>query len=182
MSQPDVQAWWDMIMGDASVDLGALTSMSPASGMVVGTNPPYAIADFLAIYPKFGTITTAGDGTTTYTGVVPQVVLQMYVSLASASLMQARWLDMWPMVMTLFIAHYCTLYLRSEGNPGTTAGQIAASGLEKGIKVAQSAGDVSESRQLVQGIEDFGSFNQTTYGVQFATLAKTIGSMPVLVR
>ncbi len=145
---------------------------SPVIGLVVGTNPPYAITDFITIYPKFGSY--AGSPPT-FSGVVPAAVLQMYITLASACLAQARWLDMWPMAMALFVAHYATLYLRSEGNPGTTAGQIAASGLEKGIQTSRGTGPISAGSQLVQ-LPDWGAWAETTYGVQLATLANTMGS------
>lgn len=128
------------------------------------------------------TVAGAAVQLTVYTApVMPLLAMQAYINLALASLMCARWLDMWPMAMALYIAHYCTLYLRSEGNAGTTAGSIAASGLARGIQVSQTAGPVSGSVELVQGFEDWGTYNETEYGKQFATFAKAIGSGPMLV-
>lgn len=108
--------------------------------------------------------------------ILPQIVLQMYVNLASASVSKARWCEMWPMAMSLFVAHYATLYLSSEGNPGTTAGQIAASGLEQGIVISQSAHDVSASaKPLIDDMKGWGTFTVTTYGAQLVSLARVVG-------
>jgi hypothetical protein len=111
--------------------------------------------------------------------IVPQAVLQMYVTLASASLQSARWCEMWPMAIALFIAHYTTLYLMSEGNTGSTAGSIARSGLAAGIIVSNTASNVSMTIEP-PNLEEFGMWNLTLYGQQFASLAKTIGSGPML--
>jgi hypothetical protein len=109
------------------------------------------------------------------------VVMQLYVALASASLVQARWLSMWPMAMALYVAHFCTLYANSGGDQNSTLGQIASQGLATGILVSESAGDVSDSFQPVQGLESWGAWNLTTFGQQLATFAKGIGSGPMLV-
>jgi hypothetical protein len=146
----------------SGVDLEALTAgYGPASGIVCGSNPPYAISDFIGIYPKFQ-------------GRVPNVALQMYITLASASLMLARWQELWSMAMGLYVAHLATMYMRSEADltPESPAKKIAVSGLERGIKISQSAADLSESSQLLEGMEQWGALAETTYGVQLITMAK----------
>jgi hypothetical protein len=238
--------WW----GGGSECYGFAANATLAANLAFGTNPPYQISDFLAIYPKFGTdvqalgtvlpgtaagsgyvvndvlavvqpdasggtvkvlaingsggitslsILTGGTGysiasglamtggtgtgaTVNVTGIsaftspIPQPVLQLYINLASASLIQARWLDYWPMGMALFVAHYATLYLRSEGSVGTTAQQIASSGLAVGLKVSQAAGDVSQNQEyLTAGWESWGSWNLTTYGQQLITIGNIVG-------
>jgi hypothetical protein len=143
-----------------------------AVGFVFGTNPPYYLDDFLAVYPKFfgppslvsGATLTAGSKTvalvsttglglgqfvvipgvpkgTVITGIglgqitisnpapaaasniafnayetppIPLAIIQLYLNLAAASLMQARWGQTWLVGMALFIAHYCTLYAKSD--------------------------------------------------------------------
>jgi Protein of unknown function (DUF4054) len=109
---------------------------------------------------------------------IPPLVLQLYINLASASLQSVRWLELWPLAMPLFVAHYCTLYLRSEGNVGTTAGQIASSGLTRGIMVSKAAGNVSASIQVPSGLEDWGAWTETEYGIQLATMARIVGMGP----
>jgi hypothetical protein len=112
---------------------------------------------------------------------VPLAVVNAYINLASASLAQARWLDAWQIAMGWFVAHFATLYLRCQGDACSTPGQVAAAGLNVGITVSKSAGPVSQGLQLVGGLDGWASWNQTQYGVQFATMAKVVGSGPVYV-
>jgi Protein of unknown function (DUF4054) len=106
---------------------------------------------------------------------LPLAVLQLYIALASSSLSSERWGPAWPLAMALYVAHFATLYLRSEGNPGSTPGRIAASGLARGIIVSSSAGGVSKTIEVPKGLEDWGMWTSTEYGVQLATLAQTVG-------
>jgi hypothetical protein len=138
-------------------------AIDEAANMVYGTNPAYASTDFLGMYPKF-------------TDLVPDAVLSAYITFANACMVQARYQDMWPMVMGWFIAHFLTLYLQSDGNPSSTATQAAQQGLARGIQVSTSVGDVSVSYQAVEGLDDWASWTLTTYGQQFATIAKVMGS------
>lgn len=253
MATPDYNSYCDQFWGwPEETDCSAFFGSS--SNVVIGTNPPYQLDDFLAVYPKFGTapqgvtvVTVANGGTgynvndtltpvqpdsqgavivvtaetagvvtavtvqqqgtgysaangvaTTTSGagtgctlniiavtpanlLIPQAVIQMYINLATASLQQARWLELWPMAMALYVAHFCTLYLVSEGNAGTTAGAVARSGLAAGIIVSQSAGDVSKTIQPPELGVFADSYGQTIYGQQFSTFAKSIGSGPMLI-
>lgn len=112
---------------------------------------------------------------------MPIVAIQLYINLAQSSIMQARWLDSWTLAMALFVAHYCTLYLRSESGPNATASQIATSGLEKGITVSKAVGDVSTSAEIISVFEEWGSFAETTYGTQLITMAQGIAMGPIWV-
>jgi len=47
---------------------------------------------------------------------IPTGVIQMYLNLAVASLVQARWCEMWRVAIGLYIAHFCTLYARSDSS------------------------------------------------------------------
>jgi hypothetical protein len=111
---------------------------------------------------------------------VPIAVLQVYIALASASLVQGKWLEQWTFAMALFVAHFADLYARSEGAPASTATQAAGQGLAFGILIAKSVGDVSASYQLVGGLEDWGAWNLTVYGQQLATMARIVGMGPMM--
>lgn len=162
---------------------GVITGLTAPASPGIGTG--YSIASALPT-----TTNNTGTGATinitaisSLTSLIPQPVLQLYINLASASLSQARWLDYWQMGMALFIAHYATLYLRSEGSVGTTAQQIASSGLAVGLKVSQAAGDVSQSQEyMTTGWESWGSWNLTTYGQQLITDANIVGIGPMYIR
>lgn len=241
MAEPNLNAFYDELCSAYAVDWGALsTTPGIAAGILVGSNPPYAVSDFLAFYPKFGgtpktitatltngsaIVTTAdttglaagqvvanGAGVASGTAIfsvdsatqctlsqaatasgtvqlqvyvapfVPIVVLSQYVVLASASLQQMRWGSQWQIAMGLFVAHYATLYLRSDGNPATSAGQVAASGLNVGITVSKGAGPVAQGLALVGGLDGWASWQMTLYGQQLATMAKTVGMGPIWIR
>lgn len=130
-------------------------------------------------------VTASGTGTTFnfyQTPWVPLVVIQLFINVALASIMQRRWLEMWPLGMALYIAHNLTLWMRTESGPNSTAAQIVASGLQIGMLTSKSVGDVSAGITLVGGfLEDWGAYQQTEYGIQFATYAAAIGSGPIWV-
>jgi hypothetical protein len=109
----------------------------------------------------------------------PIAVVTAYIALATACLVQNRWQEQWPIAMAWFVAHYLTLYARAAGNPNSTLGQLAASGLAFGIQVSKAVGDVSTSYQAVQGIENFAAWNLTVWGQLLATQAKVVGAGPL---
>ena len=145
----------------------------PTGTLIVSINPAAKTATLSNPTTAAG---TAVQLTVYAAPVMPLLAMQAYINLATASLMQVRWLDMWPMAMALYVAHFCTLYMRSESGPNQNASQIATSGLEKGITVSKSVGGVSVSAQIPQGLEGWASWAETTYGTQFVTFAKAIGS------
>ena len=145
--------------------------------------------------PSGTTILTLGSGTMTLSQnatasgtvllsiyvkpLLPVSVIGAYVALASASLNQGRWLDSWFVGMNLFVAHFCTLYLRSEGNCNLTAGAAAMAGLKQGITVSASAGGVSQNLERTPGLDSYAAWNETAYGAQLATTAKLVGMGPL---
>jgi hypothetical protein len=111
---------------------------------------------------------------------VPNVVLNAYIALAQGSIFQARWGETWELAMANYIAHYCTLWAATQGNPATTAGQLAARGMALGIQTSQSADGLSEGKQALADLEGWGTYQLTLFGQIFATWAKAIGSVPML--
>lgn len=173
--------------------------------VVTGTTPPGAITSLQAIPSPAGvgtdynpatnlkttTNSVAGVGATvdiltitpfTLPTGVPLMVLQLYLNLALATLPQLRYLDWWVPCVNWFVAHFMTLFLQSQGAVGGTLQQIAASGLAKGLNVSMAAGDVSKSTEyILQGWEDWGSFNLTIFGQQLITIAKQVGAGPMYI-
>ena len=172
MGIPDTspELWQQGEYSDASL----LNIATNAANMRFGTNPAYAIADFVAIYPQFGTVDQQGSFVPAAGVNVSSGALQMFVNLASASISQLRWQDSWSFGMALFIAHYATLYQQSSSS--------VMAGLAKGVQVSKSVGDVSVSYQAItSGLESWGAWNLTSFGQQFLTMAKMIGAGPMLV-
>ena len=246
---PNVTDWLNAnVFGWATEIAGP--GFSIASNVVVGTNPPFTVSQFLSIYPNFGgaplvltgTITqgsavvtglqtTAGilpeqslasaiplgsnqfnpspfpDGTTVQSvdsanqltlsqaasttggqiavynaAFVPLAAMTLFIMLASSQLVYNRWKAQWFQAMCLFVAHECTLYLRTNGYVPINAQQLAAAGLAGGIKVSKSAGGVSVGIQpATQGsdLANWGDLQETEYGVKLARLAKIIGGGPM---
>jgi hypothetical protein len=110
---------------------------------------------------------------------VPLVVLNAFIAAASASTVQARWLDWWQIGLNWYVAHFCTLWCRTEipgsGNGFATPGQAVMAGIQNGITVAKSAGPSSQGLQPIAGLEDWSDWTSTTYGVSYATRAKIVG-------
>ena len=139
--------------------------ISAASNIRSGDNPNYTVADFLALYPQFQ-------------DKVPEAFLEMYTGLANASLSYQRYYDAWEMVMGLFIAHFCTLYLQTDVEPESTAAEILAAGELRGLQASKSVGGVSISydyNTALSGLDEWGGWTTTAYGAQFAALAKLYG-------
>jgi hypothetical protein len=112
---------------------------------------------------------------------MPILVILTYIFLAQASVMSARYNQSWFIMMCYFVAHYCTLWMRSEsGVPNLTASQVAASGLTKGVIVSRQAGDVSaRSQLLLGGYDEFGAWGETQYGELFITIARATAMGPI---
>lgn len=113
---------------------------------------------------------------------VPMAVVQLYINLALASLVQARWEDSWFIAVAWFVAHYLTLYAKSDSADITSGVGVAAQGLALGIQTSKSVGDVSVGYQVLSVLADWAAWNLTIYGQQLATMARVVGSGPVLIR
>ena len=177
MSTPDTAQ--DLWQEGAFLDYSLSALAAAASNLRFGTNPAYAIADFLAVYPQFGSVDDQGA----FTGIgnLSQGALQIFVNLASASLSQDRWQDSWTFAMALFVAHYATLHLKATEGAAGNARQIAQAGLAKGVQVSKSA-DLSTGYQAItSGWESWGQWNLTMYGQQLIGMARLIGKGPMLI-
>jgi hypothetical protein len=113
---------------------------------------------------------------------VPLVVVLSYVNLALASVMYQRFFEAWFMAVCYYIAHFLTMYMRSEsGQQSFTAIQAASSGLTKGIAISRAAGDVSASFKVLEGFDEWGAWRETQYGELFITLARSVACGPIYV-
>jgi hypothetical protein len=113
---------------------------------------------------------------------VPVAVAQLYINLALASLVQARWEDSWYIAVAWFVAHYLTLYAKSDSVDISSGVGVAAQGLALGIQTSKSVGDVSVGYTVLAALEDWAAWNLTLYGQHLSTMARVVGSGPVLIR
>jgi hypothetical protein len=195
-SATDFFQWFSSFGGTPEYPLGTLDG---SSNMVT------AVSDFtnLAVGQAVagmgipsGTLIAALDSTAqtiqlsnpvTYAGIVtltvyvaplvPLAVLNSFIYLATSSILQVRYQEMWSFAMALYIAHYLTMWLNSQGTgPTATTGQLASQGLAMGIAISKHVGDVSLASQPLRMPEQFGSWQLTTYGQQLATIGMAVGS------
>lgn len=145
--------------------------IAEASNICGGKNPEYTKEDFLKIYPQFAKQNEAGED------LIPDVVITAYVKLAHACISYNRYNNMWNTCMSLFIAHFLTLYLQTLSSAEDSVKKIINAGLAKGVQTSKSAGDLSVSYDfsiIANDFEGWGTYKQTAFGQQFLTLAKVV--------
>lgn len=177
-ASPDVTGFTDVnIQGVAKGQLVVNTNAFPKDTLVLSVSGTTVTMSNPAIA---GTIETS---LTIYESpFMPIIVIMSYIELALACIIHARYRKSWFMAINYFIAHYCTLFMRTEsGVPNITAAQVASSGLTKGIIVHRAAGDVSAESKIVEGYEEFGAWGETQYGELLMTIARAIACGPVWV-
>lgn len=155
-------------------DANGFYSYGDGSNLRKGTNPPYAVSDFTTFYPQFG---VNSDGLS----IVPVAVIQTFIDEANARIQQARWHSQWQRGMRLYIAHYCTLWLKTSVSPDNGVGAVLNAGKAEGVITDKSVGDVHVSFDTNLSGRDqpfmpgAGDFHLTEYGRMYATLRKQFG-------
>jgi hypothetical protein len=122
---------------------------------------------FLSDFPGF----TDSDGNS----LVPSAILEMFVEMGISAVSTRRYGKAWRYQIGLFVAHYCTKYLKTYAESSASPQAAAALGSVTGILSSASLGDASvsyDTSAASKAIEAFGDFNTTEFGRQFATLAK----------
>jgi hypothetical protein len=139
-----------------------------ATNIKGGDNPPFTVADFKEIYPQFW---NADD-----TPLVPQAVLDMYVAFADSFVKISRYHEAWRVCMSLVIAHFLTLYLRTmTADPDSGAAGVIKAAETKGLVASKSVDGVSVSYDFSTALADldgWADWKTSEYGIQFITLAK----------
>jgi hypothetical protein len=59
---------------------------------------------------------------------IPTMVIQLYINLANASLVQARWCEQWLIAMAWFVGHYLTLWAQTDASEVLSILQAATHG------------------------------------------------------
>lgn len=142
-----------------------------ASNIVEGVEGAYTIAMFYQDYPQFKKVNTES-------GFVPDSIMSVFIQMVNSTVSPDRWGEAWRLGAGLFVAHYVTMYLRqNKGNTdgSTTASQAADSGALLGIVSSASLGDASvsyDTSSATQATQNWGQWNLTTYGQQYASLAR----------
>ena len=145
--------------------------LGQASGIVDGESGAYTEAMFIEDYPPFQNKNTGQC-------FVPVSMLNTFLSMANDIVSPDRWGESWRLAAGLFVAHYATLYLKTIQNSpegATSIAAAAASGQMFGIVTSASLGDASvsyDTSAATQLTNNWGQWNLTAYGQQYASLAK----------
>lgn len=148
--------------------------IAAASNLMDGDNPPFCLEKFYTIYPQFMDLDE-----------LPNEVVDMYIMFANEVVKEKRYGKVWEMAIFLFLAHFLTLYLMSTTSEQPEANEVIAAGQTKGLISSKSVGDVSVSYDFslaVSTVESWGQFNLTTFGTQFANIAKFISKAGMYIR
>lgn len=143
-----------------------------AANLRDGENPSFTVEDFRTLMPAFSE------------EIISDETLQAYIDMAHASVREARWHGLWREGMRLFIAHFVTLLLMSP-DEGATKDQLVNASKVSGAVSSKSVGSVSvgyDNSQATSDLTGWAAWKLTSYGVQFATLAKLVGKGGMLVR
>lgn len=142
-----------------------------ASGIVDGTAGAYTKDMFLEDYPPFKNKNTGEC-------FIPDSMLTVFLNMCNNIVSEARWGESWRLAAGLFVAHYATLYLRTiKDNPegSTSAEGAVGSGTLYGIISSATLGDASVSYDTSAATNlttNWGQWNLTSFGQQYASLAK----------
>ena len=141
--------------------------IAAGSNLRSGANPPYTLADFRQIYPQFTK------------ELVPDAFLTLYLGLANSCLEEARYHSAWPVAMSLFLAHFATLYLQAQTPEGASAEEVMEAGMMKGLDAGQSADGVSYSVDYgsynLSDLDGWAQWKLTRFGLEFASLGRLYG-------
>lgn len=149
-----------------------------ASNLKPGTNPPFTLDDFYSIYPQFGKDYEGNQA-------VPEFMIESYLDMANSCIKQSRWHKSWRVGMSLYIAHFCTLYIQSISDVESGAGGIIEAGKTKGLDTSVSVGSVSVSTDyslMTSNISGYTGWQLTSYGQQLIQLARLYGKGGMMVR
>ena len=140
-------------------------TFNSSSNIFITDNPEFDIEnDFYSIYPQFN-------------GLIPEAVINMFYTVADASLKEKRFHESWKFMMCLYIAHLSTLYLQTV-NEDPTAKSVIQQAMPKGIATSKSVDGLSISYDFMDASSDlhgYSTFKYTIYGQQLATYCKLYG-------
>lgn len=172
ISGPGIQA------GSTVLNIQGTTLTLSLAATASGVNVPLQVGVNASMTLSNPTTQPGTISISVYTApLIPNLILNSFVNLASRCIQSARWCELWYLGMGLFIEHNCILFLRASAQgPGSTAAQVVAAGLALGIQTSKAAGNVSVGMSVLEGISDWGAYQLTLPGQQFATFAKAIGS------
>ncbi|MDR0905766.1 MAG: DUF4054 domain-containing protein [Oscillospiraceae bacterium] len=152
-----------------------------ASNLVSPNTTEYTAEMFSEAFPQFTkkveVLPPTDPPTYTSESLIPQMMLDSFISMANAAIQENRWFEKWSYAMGLFVAHYATLYLRTYAENSPNAAAAANTGSVLGVVASASLGDASvsyDTKAVTAATELWGAWNGTTYGQLLVTEARLV--------
>lgn len=166
--------WWPGIFGNPSLPWFAGARAAAANIPQAGERGNYTAEMFQQDFPQF--FSPPKDGPSA--PLLPESMLAQFIQQANESVLPSRWGSLWRYAAGLYVAHFCTIYLKTY-SPGSESGaQAAAVGSLVGVVKSSGMGDGSvsyDNAAITAGTEKWGAWNATQYGQMFVTLARQVG-------
>lgn len=99
---------------------------------------------------------------------------QMFIDMANSSLSESRWKSKWKFAMCLYVAHFLTLWLRTQNGSNATAAQVISTAQSLFNVSSKGVGDVSvsyDTSSISGSLPGWGMWTTTTYGSQLTQFA-----------
>lgn len=166
--------WWP-IFGNPTLPFFEGARVAAANVPQPGEQGTYTSEYFQEDFPQFFTVPAEEQEATP---LLPQTMLDLFIQQANESVLPSRWGSLWRYAAGLYVAHFCTIYLKTY-SPGSESGaQAAAVGSLVGVVKSSTLGDSSvsyDNAAITAGTEKWGAWNATQYGQMFVTLARQVG-------
>lgn len=126
----------------------------------------YTVQDFREAFPQFSE------------ELFPDSRVEFHLRLARKQLNPARWEDLLPEGLGLFVAHYLTLEAEAQKARDGTGGITAAAGpvVSEGKSVGGVSKNVSRAGPALTARAGAGQWNLTIYGQQYWDLVQIVGA------
>ena len=145
-----------------------------------GERGAYTAEMFRKDFPQFTKRTPpeAEEGEETVISLVPEQMLDMFITQANDSVLPSRWGSVWQYASGLYVAHFASLYLKTYAPGSDSAAQAAGRADQVGTIKSAAMGDTSisyDNSAVTAGTEKWGAWNATQYGSQLVTMARMVG-------
>ncbi len=131
--------------------------------------------DFPQFFMKYKMV---GDEEERYKSLIPETMLELFISQANESVLPSRWGGMWRYAAGLYTAHFGAMYLKTYQDGSASGDQAARKASQSGIVKSAQMGDTSisyDNSAVTAAMEKWGTWNATQYGQQLVTLARQVG-------
>lgn len=157
-----------------------------ASAKLTASNVPqpdergnYTAGMFREDFPQFfQAYKMVGNENEYYKSLVPDSMLELFVTQANDSILPSRWGSMWRYAAGLYTAHFAALYLQTYSEGSSDPAAVAQNAQQTGVVKSTTMGDTSvsyDNTAVTSGIEKWGAWNATKYGQQLITYARLTG-------